>query len=88
MKNRETNKGLVILMVIAIVAAGFFGYKTYSVDKQLDIPVVDHVMGHDEPETQAPKSKSSSKTSSGNRNGANGGGNGNRQRMGGPGGGF
>ena len=75
-------------MVIAIAAAGFFGYKNYSMDKQFDIPVVDHVMGHDEPETNAPKS--SSKTSSKSRqNGSYGGsGNSNRQRPGGPGGGF
>jgi hypothetical protein len=78
MRNNNTIKGLIIALVLSVAAAGFFGYRSYSMDHMLNIPPIDHAMGHDEPSpvkspTKAKTNNNSNKNNGNNRNGGGGG---------------
>jgi len=44
-KKKNSYRTLAFCMALSISAAAFFGYKSYSVDHKLDIPVIDTLIG-------------------------------------------
>lgn len=63
-KKKNGYRTLSVMMALSISAAVFFGYKSYSVDHKLDIPVIDSMISGGTTTTASAKSTSTSSSKS------------------------